>query len=96
MPVDIGFLGTQAGEESGTLWHGDAIEAEAAFVGSVQAWGLPAAVREAEGDAGTLIVSLERRSKKHRAAAAVRHARAGTTADTGKSATWVAADTGLS
>jgi len=55
-----------------------------------------AAVREAEGDAGTLIVSLERRSKKHRAAAAVRHARAGTTADTGKSATWVAADTGLS
>jgi hypothetical protein len=34
----LSFLGVQAGKESGTLWHDDAIEAEAAFVGSVQAW----------------------------------------------------------
>lgn len=55
-----------------------------------------AAIREAEGDAGTLIVSLERRSKKRFAAVAVRRARAGTTAGSGKSAIWAAADTGLS
>jgi hypothetical protein len=45
-----------------------------------------AAIREAEGDAGTLIVSLERRSKKPCAAVAVRRAGAGTTAGSGKSA----------
>ena len=55
-----------------------------------------AAIREAEGDAGTLIVSLDRRSKKQRAAAAVRRAGAGTTAGNVKSATWVVADTGSS
>ena len=55
-----------------------------------------ATIREAEGDAGTLIISLERRSKKQRAAAAVRRARGGTTAGNGKSATWVAADIGSS
>jgi transcriptional regulator GlxA family with amidase domain len=54
-----------------------------------------ATIREAEGDAGTLIVSLERRSKKRCAAVAVRRERAGTTAGSGKSATWAAADTGL-
>jgi hypothetical protein len=55
-----------------------------------------AEIREAEGDAGTLIVSLERRSKKRHAGAAARDARGGTTAGNGKSGTWVAADTGLS
>ncbi|MCX7158344.1 MAG: hypothetical protein NT176_04065 [Proteobacteria bacterium] len=55
-----------------------------------------AVIREAEGDAGTLIVSLERRSKKQRAAAVVRCAGAGTTAGAFKSATWVVADIGLS
>ncbi len=55
-----------------------------------------ATIREAEGDAGTLIVSLERRSKKRCAAVAGSPAGAGMTAGSGKSATWAAADIGLS
>ena len=43
MLVNIGFSGTVAQRKSGTLWHVDGIEAEAAFVGSVQACGFPAA-----------------------------------------------------
>jgi hypothetical protein len=54
-----------------------------------------ATIREAEGDAGTLIVSLERRSKKQFAGVAAGPAGAGMTAGSGKSATWAAADTGL-
>jgi hypothetical protein len=53
-----------------------------------------ATIREVEGDPGTLIVSLERRSKKHAAAAAVRSAEAGMTADNGGCAIWAVADTG--
>jgi hypothetical protein len=55
-----------------------------------------ATVREAEDDAGTLIVSLERRSKKPCAAVAAGLARVGTTAGSGKSAIWAAAATGSS
>jgi len=53
-----------------------------------------AAIREADGDAGTLIIRLDRRSKKQCAAAAVNPAGAGTTAGCGESATWAAADIG--
>jgi hypothetical protein len=53
-----------------------------------------AAIREAEGDAGTLIIHLDRRSKKRCAAVAASRAGAGTTAGYGKPAIWVAADTG--
>jgi hypothetical protein len=42
-----------------------------------------ATIREAAGDGGTLIVSLDRRSKKVAAAAAARSAGAGTTAGNG-------------
>jgi len=54
-----------------------------------------ATIREVEGDAGTLIVSLERRSKKPVAAAAAKSIGAGMTADTGGCAIWVAAAIGL-
>jgi len=54
-----------------------------------------ATIREAAGDAGTLIISLERRSKKPCAAVAVRRAEAGMTAGNDKSGTWAAAATGL-
>ena len=54
-----------------------------------------AAICEAEVDAGTLIVNLERRSKKRFAAVAVNLAGAGMTVGSGKSATWAAAATGL-
>jgi hypothetical protein len=54
-----------------------------------------ATIREVEGDAGTLIISLERRSKKRVAAAAVRSVGAGTTVDAGACAIWAVADTGL-
>jgi hypothetical protein len=42
-----------------------------------------ATIREAAGDRGTLIVSLDRRSKKAAAAAAAKSAGAGTTAGNG-------------
>jgi hypothetical protein len=54
-----------------------------------------ATIREAAGDPGTLIVSLDRRSKKGAAAAAARCAGAGTTAGNGGCAIWAVADTGL-
>jgi hypothetical protein len=53
------------------------------------------AICEAVGDRGTLIVSLERRSKKHGAAAAVRVAGVGMTVGVGAFAIWDAAGTGL-
>lgn len=53
-----------------------------------------AVVREAEDDRGTLIISLDRRSKKHIAAAAAKPAGAGTTAGAGGSAIWGAAAIG--
>jgi hypothetical protein len=53
-----------------------------------------ATIREAEGDAGTLIVNLERRSKKRCAAVAARRTRVGTTAGSGMSVTWAAAAIG--
>jgi hypothetical protein len=55
-----------------------------------------AAIREAEGDAGTLILSLQRRSKKRYAAVAVSSAGVGMTAGCGKSVTWAVADIGSS
>lgn len=51
-----------------------------------------ATVREVEGDAGTLIVSLERRSKKPVAAAAAKFVGAGTTVGNGTCAIWAVAD----
>jgi hypothetical protein len=54
-----------------------------------------ATVREVEGDAGTLIVSLERRSKKRIAAVAVRSVGAGMTVGNGVCAIWAAAAIGL-
>jgi hypothetical protein len=53
-----------------------------------------AAICEAEGDAGTLVIHLDRRSKKHSAAVVAIRAGVGTTAGCGKSAIWVAADIG--
>ena len=54
-----------------------------------------ATIREAEGDAGTLIVSLDRRSKKRIAAAAARRAESGTTVGDGVCAIWAVAAIGL-
>ena len=54
-----------------------------------------ATIREVEGDAGTLIVSLERRSKKAVAAAAAKSIGAGMTVGNGGCAIWAAADIGL-
>jgi hypothetical protein len=53
-----------------------------------------AAIREAEGDAGTLIIRLDRRSKKRCAAVAASRAAVGTIAGFGMCATSAAADTG--
>ena len=54
-----------------------------------------ATVREVEVDPGTLIISLERRSKKLGAAAAAKSVGAGMTVDDGTCAIWAVADTGL-
>ena len=53
-----------------------------------------ATIGEVEGAAGTLIVSLDRRSKKRIAAAAARRAEAGTTVGAGACATWAVAAIG--
>ena len=52
-----------------------------------------ATIREVEGDPGTLVVSLERRSKKLSAVSAAWCTGAGTTAGCAKFATWVVAAT---
>jgi len=49
MLVDIGFFVGRAIEKSGTLWHEDAYEAEAAFVRSLQVCGFPAAGGDPRG-----------------------------------------------
>jgi hypothetical protein len=54
-----------------------------------------ATIGEVGGAPGTLIVRLERRSKKLVAAAAMRSAEAGMTVDDGTCAIWAVADTGL-
>ncbi|MGE4079998.1 MAG: hypothetical protein AB7F22_31065 [Reyranella sp.] len=54
-----------------------------------------ATIREVEGDAGTLIVSLERRSKKPDAAAAAKSVGAGMTVGNGACVILAVADIGL-
>src|SRR5262249_62004116 len=54
-----------------------------------------ATVREVEGDAGTLIVGLDRRSKKPIAAVAAKSSGAGMTVGNGACAIWAVADTGV-
>ena len=54
-----------------------------------------ATIREVEGDAGTLIVKLERRSKKPDAAAAARSVGVGMTVGNGTCVIWAVADIGL-